>query len=84
MRKFLLLSLILTSCLCLTGCINYASYKTELQPDACVMSAKKYFNTDKISLYIYCIDGIQYVFSGGLSPYIDSQTNGYRRCTCEN
>ena len=93
MKKLILILVVFTS-LTLTGCTNYAKFNTEKLGDSCIISSRSQVSLndpDKVSVAIYCIDGVQYInVEGiGISPYINPEAldsyfeNGYRSCSCK-
>ena len=94
MKKLILVILLFSTCIVLTGCTDYSNFNTDKLGDSCIIASKRYasFNSpNKVSSMLYCIDGVQYISVGGtgISPYIKSEAtesffeNGYRSCSCK-
>lgn len=93
MKKLILILVVFIS-LTLTGCTNYVKFNTDKLGDSCIISSRKQIsvnNPNKVSVGIYCIDGVQYISVEGIgiSPYINPEAlnnyfeNGYRSCSCK-
>lgn len=94
MKKLILVILLFSTCIVLTGCTNYSNFNADKLGDSCIIASKRYVtfnNPNKVDSMLYCIDGVQYISVEGIgiSPYIKPEAtesffeNGYRSCSCK-